>query len=190
MYCPQCGQPQASGEIRFCSRCGFPLIGVAQLMAQGGNLLTGMEPGAVPGKPISPRRRGVRQGAILFFLGFVLTPIFAILSETLRLPEALIGLCAVITFVGGLFRMLFAAIFEEGAPRPAEPAPYLPPSAHRPPAPLAAPDQRALPPQQSVPATLFNAPRRNTSEIAAPPSVTENTTRLLKDLPDSDRTSG
>lgn len=35
MYCPQCSQQQATGEMRFCSRCGFPLKIVSQLVANG-----------------------------------------------------------------------------------------------------------------------------------------------------------
>ena len=29
MFCPQCGQQQVSDVTRYCSRCGFPLDGVA-----------------------------------------------------------------------------------------------------------------------------------------------------------------
>ncbi len=36
MYCPQCSQPQLSEEMRFCSRCGFSLSGVKELVAAGG----------------------------------------------------------------------------------------------------------------------------------------------------------
>ena len=38
MFCPQCGQQQVTGVIRFCSRCGFPLDGVIQLLSNGGAL--------------------------------------------------------------------------------------------------------------------------------------------------------
>jgi predicted amidophosphoribosyltransferase len=36
MFCPQCGQQQVTGVVRFCSRCGFPLDGVIQLLSSGG----------------------------------------------------------------------------------------------------------------------------------------------------------
>lgn len=36
MYCPKCSQTQASEEMRYCSRCGFPLHGVAELVASDG----------------------------------------------------------------------------------------------------------------------------------------------------------
>ncbi|HAF15758.1 MAG TPA: zinc ribbon domain-containing protein, partial [Blastocatellia bacterium] len=36
MYCPKCGQQQASDAVRFCSRCGFLLEGTAAVLATGG----------------------------------------------------------------------------------------------------------------------------------------------------------
>ena len=30
MYCPKCGQQQVSDEMRFCSRCGLALTGLAE----------------------------------------------------------------------------------------------------------------------------------------------------------------
>ena len=38
MHCPRCGQQQASGETKFCSRCGFQLAIVAELLHHGGTL--------------------------------------------------------------------------------------------------------------------------------------------------------
>lgn len=170
MYCPKCGQQQASVEVRFCSRCGFPLAGVARLLASGGETvgLAAPEPGP---RLTSPRREGVRRGAKLVFLGCLLTPVAALLHSFLYFPELLIPLCAILGILGGILRMLYAAIFEEGRPALAEaqvaPASYLPPS-YTPPA----------------------LPQRNTAEIKAPPaSVTENTTRLLKDQPPSGKSA-
>jgi ribosomal protein L37E len=33
MYCPKCSQQQVSEEVRFCSRCGFSLSAVRELIA-------------------------------------------------------------------------------------------------------------------------------------------------------------
>ncbi len=30
MYCPRCGQQQISDEMKFCSRCGLPMSGLAE----------------------------------------------------------------------------------------------------------------------------------------------------------------
>ena len=35
MYCPNCGQQQISEEMRFCSRCGLALSGLAEWLAGG-----------------------------------------------------------------------------------------------------------------------------------------------------------
>jgi hypothetical protein len=183
MYCPQCGQQQIPGETRFCSRCGFPLVGVTELLSNGGVLPT-LQSGETK-QVSSPKREGVRQGGMLFLIGVVAVPLLAVLSTLFNneLAEYIVGLAAIIFFVGGLARMLYAALFEEGAPRTqtaASPA-YLPPSIEQP---KVSGNMRsaALPPPQSNPAP-DRRPRPNTAEITRPPSVTENTTKLLKEEP-------
>jgi hypothetical protein len=177
MFCPQCGQQQASGIVRFCSRCGFSLDGVIQLLRTGGILPVYHNPDE-PVK-ISPRRRGVKQGGILLLTGAVLVPILGILASFgSTFFEVLTAFAAVICFLGGPLRMLYAGVFEEGAPNPYRPVP-------RPYVPAPAPphqftphvQQSALPPQSSQPPPWRARPI--TAELANPPSVTENTTRLL-----------
>src|SRR5262249_53952607 len=117
MHCPQCGQQQVSDVIRFCSRCGFPLEGVIQLLTNGG-LVPVYRSGDGPPE-LSPRRKGVKQGGILFLAGAVLVPLLGVLNAFLPFDlTMLVALSAIICFVGGLMRILFAAIFEEGAKRP------------------------------------------------------------------------
>jgi hypothetical protein len=176
MFCPQCGQQQASGMIRFCSRCGFPLDGVIQLLGNGGMLPVYRSPDEPV--PISPRRKGVKQGGLLLLSGAVLVPILGIFASYSGGPflEILAALAAIICFVGGPLRMLFAAVFEEGAPKPVR--------AYGPSAPMHVPAQfgpqrqsPALQPPLARPPAAWRRP--NTAELANPPSVTENTTRLL-----------
>jgi hypothetical protein len=177
MYCPQCGQEQASSEMRFCSRCGFPLGGVTELLARGGITATTSQQTGMAGpqvRGLSPRQKGTRQGLMQMFSGLLVVPIVAILSHHIFGWEGLIiPLAALITFVGGLLRIIYARLYEDDMPElltDALPAP----------AQLSARARvSALPPQQSIPATDF-APRRvNTAELVRPPSVTEHTTRLL-----------
>ena len=185
MFCPQCGQQQVTGVIRFCSRCGFPLDGVIQLLANGG-MIPAYRASDEPVQP-SARMRGVKQGGILFLSGILLVPIlgmFASYADS-RFMEILAALAAMICFIGGPLRMLFAAIFEQGAPKPIR--------HYSAPIPMHVPQQfashgqaPALPPQ---PARSPGAWRRrpNTAELANPPSVTENTTRLLEKEDRNDR---
>lgn len=181
MYCPQCGQQQVSDNLRFCSRCGFPLEGVVQLLGSGGMLP--FYAGDTGPKEMSPKRRGVRQGAILFLAGAVLVPVLGLINSFTHGPtllDILVPLAAIVFFIGGLMRMLFAAIFEEGAkPQHAMISSYGPPI----PARLNTPAHASLPPAPGIPASGWR-PRPSTSEIRQPSSVTENTTRLLdKDDP-------
>jgi hypothetical protein len=185
MFCPQCGQQQTSAVIRFCSRCGFPLDGVIQLLGTGGMLpvyRTPDEPVAV-----SPRRKGVKQGALLFLLGILLVPILGVFASYGggRFLEILAALAAIICFMGGPLRMLFAAVFEEGAPKPVR--------VYGAPAHMHAPPQfgpRVQVPALQPPPARPQAPgwrRPNTAELVNPPSVTENTTRLLDKEDRTDR---
>jgi len=175
MHCPQCGQQQVSETVRFCSRCGFPLDGVIQLLAHGGILPVYREPGTPA--PISPRKKGVRQGGILFLTGVLLVPILGILYSysNSNFLELLTAIAAVICFVGGPLRMLYAALFEEGGPNwPRTQTAYVQPSM---------PLQPGMPPRGALPPPSARQPtgwsgRPNTGEIVRP-SVTEGTTRLL-----------
>ena len=180
MHCPQCGQQQAPEVVRFCSRCGFPFDGVIQLLANGG-MLPAFE--QVEGaKEISPRRRGVRQGGILLLTGILLVSILGVLSSFSgsSFLELLTAIAAILCFVGGPLRMIYAALFEEGAPKWQRTiTPYASPM------PLhgGAPARNALPAPQARQAPGW-IQRPRTAELARPPSVTEGTTRLLdKDEP-------
>ena len=175
MYCPQCGQQQVSGVVRFCSRCGFPLDGVIQLLGTGGMLPVYRS----PDEPvqISPRRKGVKQGAVLLLSGAVIVPILGVLASfsNAAFPQILAALAAIICFIGGPFRMLYAGLFEEGAPPRFQP--YGPPPAPVPPQFVPPRQHSALPPPPARTPSAWRKP--NTAELANPPSVTENTTRLL-----------
>jgi hypothetical protein len=179
MHCPQCGQQQASSEMRFCSRCGFPLGGVVELLAQGGVLRSGGD--ELREQSLSPRRKGVKQGVVMMLLGTVIVPVLGILNsyqEQTTLLEVLVAVSAVIFFAGGLMRILYALLFESSARNvnldaPASISPVTTAELG------AATRVSALPPAQNRPAANFTPRRVNTAELVRPPSVTEHTTRLL-----------
>lgn len=176
VYCPRCGQEQFSPEIRFCSRCGFLMNGMADVVLKGGLSQIETEP-----KPISPRRKGLKQGGGWFLLGAFIVPLLGVLSLLLPFPEEIIGLAAVVFLVGGLLRMIYALIFESG-----NPADYtLEENVY-----YAAqklmnkkPNVKELPAQQSIPVDNYAPPRqsswRETNDLE-PSSVTENTTKFLE----------
>ena len=172
MYCPQCGQQQVADTIRFCSRCGFLLDGVAAVVASGGQLPRFAPAGK---QPLSPRSKGVRQGAMLMLSTILVVPVVAIVTTNFFMqPEILIPLAALLCFVGGLLRILYALIMEDATPQlesGAQPYAAMPPQLNQP------VHHASLPPASVSPSSWRSRP--NTSELYQPPSITENTTRLL-----------
>ena len=177
VYCPRCGQEQISAEVRFCSRCGFLMSGLAEVVLNGG-IPQQLMPSA-PKLP-TPRRRGLKQGGAWFLLGVVLVPILGILSELLNFKDEVVGLAAVIFFLGGIVRMLFALIFESGNPAEKTLEENVYQTAQK----ILKKNQNAgaLPPQQSIPVDAYAPPRamnwRDTNDLE-PTSVTDETTKLL-----------
>jgi hypothetical protein len=153
--------------------------GVMTLLAHGGMLP--QLPAPEGEKKPSPRRQGVKQGALLMLTGAVLVPALGVLYtfSDFNVIYFFICLAAVICFIGGPLRMLFAALFEEGAPKRA----FVPPPAisYNQPQPTVLPMPSApvasLPPPSANPNTGWRA-RPQTAEIFRP-SVTDNTTQLL-----------
>jgi len=151
------------------------------LLAHGGMLPMYQPP--ADGKTISPRRKGVKQGASLMLIGAIIVPIFGVMSGFApgRLENVFAffaAISALICFLGGPLRMLFAAIFEEGAPK----YQFTPQTNYAPPA---IPPARvsALPPTPAMNPAAQWRQRPQTAEIVAPPSVTDSTTKLLDKEP-------
>ena len=183
MFCPNCGQRQVSNEARFCPGCGFPLEGVSELLANGGRLHW-RPPQRAGAAELSPRQKGIRQGAMIMLTVLLAVPLLAIfVVALLGLPGEIVALAAIGLPVGGFLRIMYALLFESNAPAlPAAPQPtYVPPSTI--PNYLGTPPQsHTLPPRQPTPTRTPARPQRyNTGELIEPPraSVTDHTTRLL-----------
>jgi hypothetical protein len=189
MFCPNCGQRQISNEARFCPACGFPLEVVGELLAGGGRLHWRPPPPAGP-QELSPRQKGIRQGAMVMLLTLLVVPLLAIFGvAVLNLPGEIVALPAVGLPVGGFLRIMYALLFESNAPAlPAAPQPsYMPPPTI--PNYLGTPPQQShtLPPRQAASVPVPARPQRyHTGELVEPPraSVTDHTTRLLDKQPD------
>lgn len=170
MFCPKCNQQQASEELRFCSRCGFPLAGVAMLLANDGALPRLEHHDQPPGR----RSRIIKESLLLTLTSWAIALVGMVMWDWGSPVETIAKVGSLIFFILGmigLLRFLFAFLFVKEtssiAPELAFPA---------------APRQSALPPQQDIP--LSDYPRRiNTKEMSPRVSVTENTTRLLEDQP-------
>ena len=128
-------------------------------------------------RKLSPRSKGVRQGAVMMLSTILIVPIVSIISVfILGYPEVIIPLAAISLFVGGLVRILYALIMEDAvAPMEFQQmAGYASPTV---PQFDRSVRNAALPPPSVNPTTSWRRP--NTAEIYQPPSITENTTRLL-----------
>lgn len=182
MYCPRCGQQQISNETKFCSRCGFQMGLVGELIANNGFLpqlqaLYSQKPG------VFTRKNGVIFTALWFIFFVMMVPaFFGIAGE-----EDAAGVSAVF----GLFTSLMLLIFSLGVLK-RSPKTYMVPAMEMPqvqqPQGLYGtnPSHQALPPQQTQPASAYTAPQGawrtpDTGELTRTPgSVTETTTKLLK----------
>jgi zinc-ribbon domain len=169
MYCPRCGQQQISDEMKFCSRCGLPLSGLTDWLHVNG-LPAGREQEAQVALR-SPRRKGIRRGAKVMFFGGALFPIFLLLSLGIDEPGPLV--VPIITFFIGLTITLYSKLFVEDFPLLQGQQPQRFVSG-------ATAAGQALPPASSTPVySNFAGQQVRTNELAQPPSVTEQTTRLL-----------
>lgn len=180
MFCPRCGQEQVSNETRFCSRCGFLMTGVSEIIANDG--LIPEKYVQIKGGKNSPKKRGIKQGAMVMLIGtFLLVPLLGILSAEFHFSPALVAITAILSFVGGLLRIIYALMFESSNPNDmtleesviATSQKFL--NKQKP--------QNALPPEQSIPTAAYVPPTagnwRDTSDLE-PSSVTEHTTKLLE----------
>lgn len=191
MFCPQCGYRQVSNEVRFCSGCGFPLNQVSELLTHGGQL-SWRPPQQQGTRALTARQKGVRQGVMMMLSTLIIVPVVIFLGVAmLDMPAELIPLTAVLCFIGGLLRILYALFLEEGAPPAGSfEQGYVPPpvapnylGAHEP-TPFAATRSQTAEPQHHQPQQQQQRrPRYDTGELNAPPrsSVTDHTTRLLED---------
>ncbi len=168
MYCPNCGQQQVSEEMRFCSRCGLALSGLAEWLASGRLPLKREE--ETQSAALSPRRKGIRRAGKLMFFSGVLFPIFLVFSIAIEEPAPMFF--PFMVFFVSLAMMLYARLFSD------KHAPVSIPSSPQPAA-FDSSSPRYLPPANTNAMPPIGRHRVRTNELAQPPSVTDHTTRLL-----------
>lgn len=160
MFCPKCSQEQVSDEMRFCSRCGFRLTGVSELLSSDGALPVryGKQTEIIPGL----RRKKNLPGAKIMFFSICLLPVAVGIGIAVNGPAPL--LISIIPFFTGLVYMLYALVFRnQNAESRRETVPEISQIPPPPPAYVA-------PPAQMKTGELTPMP---------PPSVTDQTTKLL-----------
>jgi hypothetical protein len=179
MHCPRCGQQQISAEIKFCSRCGFQLNLVSELLQHNGILPELAE--LQKNKKWLTRKNALKFSLAWFLiLTCILTPICGIAG----IDEGS-AFFAILGTMGGLIMMIFSFLLlpkeqkyyqNENVLQSANQAAQFTGANNY---------QAALPPQTSQPVENYMPPAGSwrapdTGEFAKPGSVIENTTKLLK----------
>ena len=178
MHCPRCGQQQVSEQTKFCSRCGFQLGLVSELLANGG-FLPQLSELYKQKTGVFNRRNGVLFSVIWFIFWDMMVPAFFGMAGE--------GEAAGVSAIFGVFTTMIFLIISLAVLRPARKTIDLHPHQMAPPANLY-PQQAmgALPPQQTQPASSYMPPEGSwrapdTGDLARRPgSVTEGTTKLLQ----------
>lgn len=158
MFCPNCSQKQISDEMRFCSRCGFDLSGVSELLLNDGALLQSSE--GKTGLTAYLRQKSALPGAKIMLFSVCLLPVTVGIGIIVNGPAPL--LAAVISFFIGLVYMLYALAFGNRNPK-----------ARRKTAP------KILPISKPSYVAPFGVAETDQLTPVPPPSVTDQTTKLL-----------
>ena len=159
--------------MRFCSRCGLALSGLAERIS--GGALPAKSANEVKSVVLTRRRKGMRRAGKLMFYSGVLLPVFLVIS--LIFDEGGPMIFPFLVFFVGLAMMLYARLFSDNTLPANDASPNnvaaqtstLPSTSAR----------SSLPPATNMPLATAGRQQVRTNELAQPPSVTENTTRLL-----------
>ena len=110
MYCPKCSQQQASEEVRFCSRCGFLLTGINEVIKNDGQIP--VKSNRENKKLSTPRKKGIKQGLFALLLLILTSPIVLIIGKELEVHPAPLFLTLFIVFIAAIIRMIYALMFQ------------------------------------------------------------------------------
>jgi hypothetical protein len=151
--------------MRFCSRCGLALTGLAEWLAGGRVQRVEQTPVSEP----SSRRKHLRRAAKLMFLSGVLFVIFLVISLAVNEGGPMFIPCFV--FFVSIVWMLYARLFMSHTPSVNYQAPQT--------TALGSMSARSSLPPATTTSIPVGRPQVRTNELAQPPSVTENTTRFF-----------
>ncbi len=161
MYCPQCGQERTSNETSFCSKCGFQLSEIELFLTN------------------SPKSSRLRRGLLQSFLIFASVPVVFIVGQLLdafvhRDMSTYAIMLSMILIVVGVFRTIYALLFESNALGFTS-------TSKRKISSIPEPEiGKSLPEGTSVPVQVFMKHEAVTTNQLEPiPSITEPTTREL-----------
>jgi hypothetical protein len=157
--------------MRFCSRCGLALSGLAEWLAGGRSVATYTQETPAQPQPLSARRKNIRRAAKMMFFSGAIFPIFLMIAIAESEGAALV--VPFLLFFIALAWMLYARLFSDPNPKVSYQQPAQPPRL------VSMPAHTPLPPASTIPISDLRGSQVRTNELAQPPSVTEQTTRFL-----------
>ena len=160
MFCPRCSHQQTSETARFCTKCGFQISAVKELIANDGVPVTPVDQNAVP--VCDDLNRRIRRGSKIINIVLIVL-VFSIFSDLHNggnpLPKMI---------VAGVLMAIFAARMIARQKSSIN---------------FSTPQAATLPDTPVTPVTYQEQKRIVTAEIVPVPSVTEGTTKLLVNQP-------
>jgi len=178
MYCPKCSQIQADDGLRFCSRCGFQLGVVKELLAERGSAPVILAEPQAPPKFFSRRKQDLLFGAtVMSVAATIVVQLSWVAPKALLIfPLWMIWLAfsLFVLFFDTLVRIArrFFSDDDHVINLPSQPktAAFIN---------KVSAATSELPPMQNASVAALGFDRVNTGEILQPLSVTEHTTNLL-----------
>ena len=177
MFCPKCGGPQISDDVRFCSRCGFQLSVVQALLVAGEASLSKISESDATYRPA--RKKDMIVGAVLMtFLALHsawTTEDLSLDREYTSLIVKCFILCVLINIMPFIRNFFSGRMTQDSHSSPGMLAHLMAKFKNE-------EQKNALPAAYSRPAADYATGRITTAELVPPPSVTEDTTNLLRNI--------
>lgn len=178
MYCPKCSQIQAEDGLRFCSRCGFQLGVVKELLAERSSAPVIPAESQAPPKFFSRRKQDLLFGATVMSVAATIVVFLSWVAP----KAALIFPLWMIWLAFSLFVLSFEVLVRvarrlfSDEDHVSDPASQLRTQRFINKTSSATSE---LPAMQNLPPAASGFDRVNTGEIVQPPSVIDHTTNLL-----------
>lgn len=180
MYCPRCGQQQATDDMKYCSRCGMPLGLIPEIILNNGTLPR-LEY-LMSQKPTLFARIFTKRNGVVFSSLWALTFLFLTILAGIADGDEAIAFFAVFGFISTIMLLIISLAFFRSSKIDKNLNELKPINRNE--IPSGDLSQTALPPSQAQPASFYAPPtgswRAETGEVKRPPSVTDPTTKLLQ----------
>lgn len=112
MYCPNCSELKSQDNTQYCTKCGFDLRGIDDVVARGGL------------GSADTRRKGIELGVRLILIGLTLIPVWMFIgvifppndrlvegSPSTTFLEEIFWIAMWIFFIAGMSKIIFALAF-------------------------------------------------------------------------------